>query len=177
MGTSPSEWHAGEEQMHRLLHVPHNGNPTSPGLSAHSMRLLHKSSLIAIGTLDDHGLPWTTVLAGEPGFARSLGQSIVGVKALVGPKFDPVLGSLLGRTENATIHAQEKSGKTFSALGIHLATRDRVKLWGKMIAGALTTQDSDNEKTEAQMIFAIQASLGSYPLCCHYNFQSLSRGR
>jgi len=59
--------------MHSLLHVPNSDNPTTPGMSPHATLLLHISTSLAIGTLDDDGRPWTTLFGGEPGFARSLG--------------------------------------------------------------------------------------------------------
>lgn len=55
-----------------------------------------------------------------------------------------------------------------SALAIHLATRDRVKLWGKMIAGAFGPPDLGADElseapAEVQLVFAIQQSLGNCP--------------
>lgn len=154
--------------MRSLLHVPEGDNPTSPGLSPHATRLLHISSLLAIGTLDSEGRPWTTLLGGEPGFTRSLGQSLIGVKTLVDPKLDPVLDILVGNKEDGEAHEEVKNGRLMSALGIHLATRDRVKLWGKMIAGAISQPDLRPDEirdaaAEIQLVFAIQRSLGNCP--------------
>ena len=165
--TSPIRFHEGEDKMRSLLHVPAGDNPTSPGLSPHARRLLHISSLLAIGTLDTEGRPWTTLLGGEPGFARSLGQSIVGVKTLVDRKFDPVIRLLLGDKEDGEVHEETGDGRVVSALGIHLATRDRIKLSGKMVAGALghhrpTSEAGEDESgaAEVQLVLAIQQSLG-----------------
>lgn len=165
--TTPIEWHQGEEKMHALLHVPDQDNPTSPGLSPHATRLLQKSSLLAIGTLDDCGQPWTTLLGGGPGFARSLGQSIVGVKTLVDRRYDPVVEVLVGGRQDGEVYEEGKGGRLMSALGIHLATRDRVKLSGKSVAGALVTHGSGaltDERTaaELQAVFTIQRSLGEH---------------
>ena len=166
MYTSPIRFHEGEEKMRSLLHVPDGDNPTSPGLSPYARRLLHISSLIAIGTLDTDGRPWTTLLGGEPGFARSLGQSIVGVKTLVDGRFDPVIEILLGDKEDGEVQEGGKE-RLVSALGIHLATRDRVKLSGKMVAGALghyqwNSEADEDERgaIEVQLVFAIQQSIG-----------------
>ena len=163
------DWHDGEEKMHKLMNVPDYGNPTKPGLSAHAQRLLHLSSLLAIGTVDDDGLPWTTLVGGEPGFARSLGQSIVGVKALADRAHDPVLRILLEEHELDKAN-KNKQARDFSALGIHLASRDRVKLQGKMFVGG-TSRDHSNvndrpqDIAEVQMVFAIEGSLGAlHPL-------------
>ena len=155
--------------MRALLHVPDGDNPTSPGLNPYARRLLHISSLLAIGTLDANGRPWSTLLAGEPGFARSLGQSVIGVKTLVDGRFDPVIGHLLGDKADGEVHEDEGNGQLVSALGLHLATRDRVKLSGKMVAGALghrrpisEADEDESGPVEVQLVFAIQQSLGTY---------------
>ena len=166
--TSPVRFHEGEEKMRSLLHVPHGDNPTSPGLSPYAESLLHVSSLLALGTLDADGRPWTTLLGGEPGFVRSLGQSIVGVKTLVDRRFDPVIGLLLGDKEDGEVHAGEGNGRVISALGLHLATRKRAKLSGKVVAGAFgqyrRTAEADeygSGAVEVQLVFAIHQSIGT----------------
>ncbi|KAK4691756.1 uncharacterized protein P7C71_g5310, partial [Lecanoromycetidae sp. Uapishka_2] len=69
--------------------------------------------------------------------------------------------------DSETLEARD-DGNLISALGIHLETRARIKLWGKMIAGAIDEIDlgDDGEikiATEAQLVFAIQLSLGNCP--------------
>lgn len=167
MYTSSVRFHEGEERMRSLLHVPDGDNPTSPGLAPYAKRLLHISSLLALGTLDAEGRPWTTLLGGEPGFARSLGQSIVGVKTLVDRNFDPVIRLLLGDKEDGEVHEENDNERLVSALGIHLVTRERVKLSGKMVAGALghhrrgsEADESESGAVEVQLVLAIQQSLG-----------------
>ena len=164
---SPVGWHDGERTVQSLLHVPYMDNPTSPGMSPHSTRMLHLSSMLALGTLDDKGRPWTTLIGGKPGFVRSLGQSVVGVKTLVDRKFDPVVEALLGRGQDGEIEPTENAGRVMSALGIHLETRDRVKLAGKMVAGALedvTPEDRKEESSiaEIQAVFSIKQSISTY---------------
>ncbi len=168
INTNPMTFHEGERKLHSLLHVPPQYNPTSPGLSPHATRLLHMSSLLALGTLDDEGRPWTTLLGGQPGFARSLGQSIIGIRTVVDRKYDPVVELLVGERQDGKVPEVGNYGRLVSALGIHLATRDRVKLAGKMFAGALGNLDSEdaedeNGAAEIQAVFVIQQSLGNCP--------------
>ena len=165
--TSPIPFHEGEEKMRSLLHVPDGYNPTSPGLSPYAKRLLQISSLLALGTLDAEGRPWTTLLGAEPRLARSLGQSIIGVKTLVDRKFDPVIGLLLGDKEDGEVREEKVDGRLVSALGINLAMRDRVKLSGTIVAGALgrgPTSEADKGESgtaEALLVIDIRQSLGS----------------
>ena len=165
--TTPISFHEGERTVRHLLHVPDGDNPTSPGLSPHAARLLQLSSLIAIGTLDNEGRPWTTLLGGEPGFARSLGRSVIGIKTLVDRKYDPVINILVGSQPDEEVRETGQGGQLLSAVGVHLATRDRIKLWGKMFAGALghhgpEAEEGQGSVAEAQLVFAIQQSLGKH---------------
>ena len=174
--TSPLTWHEGEQKVQSILHVPQRDNPTTPGLSPYATRLLHISSMLALGTLDDDGRPWTSLLSGEPGFARSLGQSIIGVKTLVDRRYDPVVELLVGGRQDGEVHEIGKDGRPVSALGIHLATRDRVKVAGKMVAGALGdlnsgVQEDESGVAEIQVVFAIYQSIGG---CISDDFRSLS---
>ena len=158
-------WHEGEEKMHSLLHVPHQDNPTAPGLTSYGAHLLRMAPLMALGTLDDGGRPWTTLLGGEPGFARPIGPSIIGVKTLVDSRYDPVVHLLVGGEQNGEVSKEKNNGRLFSALPIDLATRSRVKIAGRMVAGALGSFDSRSKEDgdsigEAQLVFKVEESLG-----------------
>ena len=154
--TTSIPFHEGEKRLRLLLHVPDGDNPTSSGLSLYARHLVCTSSLLAIGTLDAEGRPWTTLLGGEAGFARPLGKSLVGIKASVDQRYDPVIETLLGNDHDGDVH--EEKTRVVSALGIHLETRDRVKISGLMVAGALGHHGSTSE---AELVFAIQQSLGT----------------
>lgn len=147
--------------------MPKRGNPTSYGLSPYGARVLQDSPLLAIGTLDDEGLPWTTLLAGEPGFARYLGPSVFGVETLVNRTFDPVL-SVLNSSKNEEGTAQDESNnRMMSGLAINLARRSRVKLSGRLAAGLSGTsksrggEDDDDAVGRVQMIMKVEQSIGT----------------
>lgn len=151
--------------MHRTLRVPDQENPTSPFLTPYAARFLQSSPLLALGTLDDTGRPWTTLLGGEAGFARPLAQSIIGIRTLVDPVHDPVIASLLGREHQDNSVDPSTKNRAVSALAIDLATRSRYKLAGKMVAGDLdhSAKDSDHgqvQPIEAQMVIRVEQSLG-----------------
>ncbi|KAL9035722.1 MAG: hypothetical protein Q9180_004707 [Flavoplaca navasiana] len=159
------EWHHGEASIQKKLHVPYQDNPTSPFLSPHAARLLPHVSLLALGTLDDAGRPWTTLLGGAPGFIRPVGQSIVGIKTPVDPLYDPVINILLNGKYQGENVDQGKTTRLVSGLGIHLATRSRVKLAGKLVAGALDriSMQDYGEMAEAQLVIKVEQSLGNCP--------------
>ncbi|KAL8941512.1 MAG: hypothetical protein Q9216_002194 [Gyalolechia sp. 2 TL-2023] len=162
-------WHEGEDLMHSELHVPQQENPTYPFLTPNAARLLLDAPLLALGTLDHIGRPWTTLLGGAAGFARPLDQSIIGIRTLVDPKYDPVISCLLCSRDEGNSVGSETESRPFSALSIDLATRSRVKLAGQTVAGALEKlggvdmKDENNEGTEAQMVFKVERSLGNCP--------------
>lgn len=153
----------GEDEMHRLLHVPHRDNPTSPFLTPNGANLLMRCPLIALGTLDTEGRPWTTLLGSEAGFSRPIAQSIIGIKTLVDRNHDPVVGSLLGNDANGEPVKIEGNGKMVSGLAIDLENRKRVKLYGRMVGGALAS--TTDGVGEAQLVVKIEQSLGLKILC------------
>ncbi|KAL8905054.1 MAG: hypothetical protein Q9207_002869 [Kuettlingeria erythrocarpa] len=161
-------WHEGEDEMHSKLRVPYQDNPTSPFLTPYGARSVSNSPLLALGTLDEAGRPWTTLLGGEAGFARPLGQSIVGIRTLVDPAYDPVVRTLLGGTHEENVPGQSSQHHAVSALSIDPATRSRCKLAGTMVAGALdqvgtNLGDTQAPSKEGQMVIKVEQSLGLNP--------------
>ncbi|EON99787.1 putative oxidoreductase fad-binding domain-containing protein [Phaeoacremonium minimum UCRPA7] len=176
----PGGWHEGEQFMHRLLHSSRQGNPTSYGLPAHYAYRVQVSALVAFGTLDSQGRPWTTVWGGERGFARAIAQNVLGVQTLVDRRFDPVVEAFFGGKEDGEMVRPLREGddaQVMAGLSIDLSTRDRVKLAGRMIAGAVqvngseeTTSGDEKERkeeqkgaAEVQLAMMVQESLGNCP--------------
>src|SRR4051812_48955075 len=92
-------FHRGEQQMHKLLHVPHFDNPTSSMLTPHAAFALRKAPLLAIGTLDSQDRPWTSLWGGDTGFSEPLGGGIIGTRTIVDGVNDPVVQALVGSAE------------------------------------------------------------------------------
>jgi hypothetical protein len=153
-----TQWHKGEEEMHSWLRVPQGDNPTSPYLSPYAARLLVMSPLLAIGTLDAKDRPWTTIWGGEAGFSQPVAQSVIGMKATVDRTYDPVLQTLLGNKADGEVVREEGAGRMVSGLATDLESRTRVKLAGRMIAGALSATEAD--VGEVQLVVKIEQSLG-----------------
>ncbi|KAF4991598.1 hypothetical protein FGRMN_7717 [Fusarium graminum] len=164
MPSATSEWHEGELAMQQQLKVPKRGNPTFPGFAAHYGARVMQSPLVALGTLDSEGRPWTTVWGGEPGFARPVAEGVLAFNSSVDTRHDPVFRALWdgigdeGVRQGAINRPNGGDGKGMAGLSIDLETRDRVKLVGKMIAGATV----DEGKT-VQMAMAVTESLGNCP--------------
>jgi hypothetical protein len=157
-------WHAGERAVHALLKVPTSGrrNPTTAGLPLSYAHRVAVSPLLAVGTLDDQGRPWTTIWGGERGFAQSVAQGILGVQSLVDKAHDPVVEALLGKAADGEV-VQPEDDKVMSALSVDLETRDRVKLAGKMMVGTLTGRSDNSTIAETQLAMVVQESLGNCP--------------
>ncbi|ESZ90947.1 hypothetical protein SBOR_8665 [Sclerotinia borealis F-4128] len=157
-----TEWHAGEEEMQKRLRVPQGENPTSPYLSPYAANLLTRSPLLALGTLDSSGRPWTTLWGGEAGFAWPVAQSVIAVKATVDLEYDPVSEFLLGKSSNGQIKREDSPGRMVGGLAIDLESRKRVKLYGRMAAGTLK-ETAGNGVAEASLVVKIEQSLGNCP--------------
>ncbi|PQE29614.1 hypothetical protein CJF30_00009228 [Rutstroemia sp. NJR-2017a BBW] len=149
--------------MHARLRVPQQDNPTSPFLAPYAANLLVRSPLLAIGTLDASGRPWTTLWGGEPGFSWPVAQSVIAVKTTVDREFDPVVEILLGKDANGTVQQETTdNGRMVGGLAIDLQARRRVKLYGRMAAGALK-ETSGKDVAEASLVVKIEQSLGNCP--------------
>ncbi|KAK5987898.1 hypothetical protein PT974_12034 [Cladobotryum mycophilum] len=136
------QWHEGEVAMHRALKAPLGMNPTSPGLPrSYGMRAMY-SQLIAVGTLDGQSRPWTSVWGGERGSARPVAEDVLALTTRVDKRYDPVYRAFW-----------EEKGQGEEV------TRDRVKLMGRMVAGAEVT----SEEEMIQVAFHVQESLGNCP--------------
>lgn len=162
-------WHEGEEKMHQALHVPEQDNPTVPMLTQQAATMLQRAPLLAIGTLDAENRPWTTIWGGDRGFSQAIGQSIVGIRTPVAPHLDPVVERLVGKETGGEVAREEGKGKMVGGLAIDLETRKRVKVYGRMVAGALgartKTEDEATSETiepqgEIQLVVKVEQSLG-----------------
>lgn len=162
-------WHDGEQKIHNLLRIPRTENPTAPCLTPGAAYLLSKSPLLALGTLDKEGRPWSTIWGGEAGFAGQIAQSIIGIRALVDRANDPVVGTLLGDKADGEVVKEEGGGRMVSGLTIDLETRKRVKLYGRMVVGSMAPFESDEKtgdlkdsgtKGKVQLVLKIEESLG-----------------
>ena len=156
-------WNDGELAMHNILEVPHDDNPTSMFLSPWASSLLARCPLVAVGTVDANGWPWTTLWGGEPGFSQRVAQSVIGFKTIVDLTNDPVLQTLLGDVADGEVMQEKDGGKMVSALAIDLQNRNRVKLYGRSMAGAVTA--TEHGLGQMQLVVRIEQSLG---MCCDH---------
>ena len=163
------EWHEGETKMRTEMHSPDHDNPTVPALSPQLANHLQIAPLICIGTLDSEGRPWTTLWGnGDKGFARPVAEGIIGIRTPVTGQYDPVVEELFGKEASGQVVHQEGTGRMVSGLTIDLETRKRVKMFGRMIGGALTTREDEaadhvEHFAEAQLVLKIEQSLGNCP--------------
>lgn len=158
--------------MHSLLRVPEYENPTTLGLSPYASSLAVRSPLCALGVIDEGGKPWTTLLGGEPAFTRPLGHSMIGIKALVDRKYDPVIEILSNAQQDGRPTVQIRGGLPIAGLPIDLVMRSRVKLSGRLIASALSQLDSEEDEISSdvgkiQLIISVERSLGISRLFNH----------
>ncbi|KFY26593.1 hypothetical protein V493_03997 [Pseudogymnoascus sp. VKM F-4281 (FW-2241)] len=158
-------FHEGEISLHHALHLPDRDNPTQPFLSPFAAHVLQRSPLIALGAIDDQGRPWTTLWGGEPAFARQIAPSIIAIKSNVTRIHDPVVEILLGAATPGEVVQGGEKGALMSGLAIDLDSRLRVKLGGRMVAGALQEPDKESGAGEVQLVVRIESSLGALTPC------------
>ena len=161
-------WHEGEIAMAKAMRVPDMDNPTVPTLSPQLANHARIAPLIAMGTLDKQGRPWTTLWGGEKGISQPIAEGILGIRSQVVRQHDPVVEELVGKEGDGTVVREEGVGRMVSGLTIDLETRKRTKLYGRMIAGALSMREDEATETqqhvaEVQLVLKIEQSLGNCP--------------
>jgi hypothetical protein len=157
-------FHDGETAMHSLLKVSPGMNPTAAGLPMSFAMRVVEAPLVAVGTLDAQGQPWTSIWGGEKGFAQPVAEGVLGLNSRVDMVHDPVYEALWA--EQAGEGGVVQPGKMVSGLAIDLASRDRVKLMGVMVAGSAEkeTKEKDGKGVgEVQMAVLVTGSLGNCP--------------
>ncbi|KAF1976903.1 oxidoreductase-like protein [Bimuria novae-zelandiae CBS 107.79] len=166
-------FHEGEAKMHKLLQVPYMENPTSTMLTAQAAFRLQHAPLLAIGTLDSQGRPWTTLWGGNQGFSEMLGGGIIGTRTLIDSAHDPVVQALVGHAEKGQM--VQGNEKMVAGLTIDLMERKRVKLFGRVIAGGINevkiemegnrsmSADIPEVQDQIQLITKIEQSMGNCP--------------
>ncbi|EFQ98416.1 oxidoreductase FAD/NAD(P)-binding [Nannizzia gypsea CBS 118893] len=169
------QWHEGEKKMHQLMHVPYEENPTAAFLSPGAAALAQRCPLLALGTLDKQGRPWSTIWGGQAGFVGPVAQSIIGIRNVIDGTHDPVAETLLGGELAGTIVKEPLPGRLMSALPIDMENRRRVKLMGRMVAGSMeedfpevpedrNINDSNMGKAaQVQLVMKVEGSLGNCP--------------
>lgn len=167
--TLGSQYHPGEQAVHKLLRIPQRDNPTHHGLPLALGYRIAQSPLVAFGTLDQQGRPWATIWGGEAGFCQPISQNILGVRATADVRHDPVLQELFtvpvedGKSRDIVDDAvvRPEGGKLIAGLSIDLATRDRVKIAGRMAVG--TVARTDPGVGDLQLAVQVEESLGNCP--------------
>ncbi|KAK5945913.1 hypothetical protein PMZ80_000052 [Knufia obscura] len=173
-------WHAGEDKIHELTRVPPSDNPTHPMLPQYAAKRISVSPTIALGTTDDQDRVWCTLWGGDLPIAQQVAPGgVIGIRTQVDASFDPVVQALYGgKDDGEVVRRDPKNGKMVSGLSIKLEDRDRIKLFGRMMAGSLSTDEAVSEVSErastegkgqasktgnAQLVVQITQSLGNCP--------------
>ena len=167
--TLSKPWHDGEKEIHKLVGVDvGEDDPVSQMLLPRPAYIVQRYTLMALGTLDDEDRPWCTVWGGDPPFVQPVAQGVLGIKTTVDASYDPVAKALFKGQTDGEVMREEGAGRMISGLSIELMDRSRWKLYGRMIAGALsaTEDDSDEEAGKAgevQLVWKIEQSFGNCP--------------
>lgn len=120
-----SPFHAGEQEVQGRLGVRDKIESFARRVVRDFMPEQHREfyaqlPFVLVGTVDDEGRPWASLLAGRPGFMRSPDPRRLEIAAR--PLFgDPLKGTL-------------KDGAEVGLLGIELETRRRNRLTGRIVS-------------------------------------------
>lgn len=170
-------WHEGEEKIHALTKVPPRDNPMNPTLAPRAAHQIQIYPLMALGTIDeaDENRPWCSLWGGEAPISQPVAPGgVIGIRTTIDATFDPVAEILLGRNGDGEVVRQHQGvgGSMVSLLSISLEQRSRWKLYGRMLAGALSASEKSDETADdtsigkagsVQLVLKIEQSLGNCP--------------
>lgn len=148
-------------EYHQRLNDPIPETASSMASLSSAARDLLGSSLLALGTFDTQGRPWTTIWGGERGFTRQMAPLFIGVKVQVDYGNDPVVEALLGTETHSGEVDFKSSNAMVSALAINLQDHRFLNFSGKMVAGSLST--IGNRNGETKMLLSVPQDPGTGP--------------
>ncbi|MFJ4223245.1 pyridoxamine 5'-phosphate oxidase family protein [Microbacterium sp. NPDC089695] len=182
-----ASWHDGEEHIHRILGVPLGPNPTIHGLPPAYGMWMAESPLLALGTTDEDGRVWTTVIGGAAGVTSPIAPGVLAfdTRAQLASRtrdlssfngFDPVISALFSADSAHDIASDPEAprqvehsgkGKLLAGLALNLEERTRVKLAGRMLKGIVNdlpaTDGAESSLVRVKMAVAIDETLGNCP--------------
>jgi len=143
----PSPWHEGEKALHARIGLAEKleraGRVSLRDMMPDQHRLFFAQlPFLVMGSVDEQGSPWASLLAGLPGFASSPDPRRLDIDLLPFPG-DPLLAAL-------------KPGAQIGVLGIELPTRRRNRMNGRIIAVG-----------ESGFSIAVDLSFGNCPQYIH----------
>src|SRR5690349_7256204 len=142
-----SPWHKGERALHERIGLADKLERAGRISLRDAMPDQHRVffaqlPFILVGSVDDQGWPWASLLAGRPGFVSSPDPRRLDIDVMPVPG-DPLLAAL-------------KPGARIGVLGIELPTRRRNRMNGRVIAAG-----------EAGFSIAVDLSFGNCPQYIH----------
>lgn len=164
MTTALKGWHPGESELQQKLGFADaiRDNWTAiKNVMSEQHRVFHTSNLqfIPITTLDGHGRPWGSVLAGEDGFfgfATSPDETTLTVDAAVWPG-DPVLATIRAFSEDKELSPKFAPERFLIAgIGVEHTTRRRNKFAGRL----RSVQRNTGSKGRFILEFEVNQALG-----------------
>jgi hypothetical protein len=120
-----SVYHSGELKVQTLAGAGEAANSNSrmvlPVIAHVFVDFIQSQPLVIVGSVDVHGMPWTSMLCGKPGFMRVVDEQTLEIDARP-DESDPLRGNL-------------RDGCELGLLVIDFATRRRLRLNGTAVIG------------------------------------------
>jgi NAD(P)H-flavin reductase len=154
-----------DEKAHKLLRVAPQDSPASPFLRPGASNVLSRSPILVLSTLDSVQEPCITVWEEKAGFTQGIGQSNMVIRATVNTEHDLVVKELVGSEAIGEVVLDGRPTKMVSMLGIDLEACTRVKLYGRLVSGALA--EVGNGASEVMLVITVERSFSQFSLSPH----------
>ncbi|KAF8976825.1 hypothetical protein BGZ46_007920 [Entomortierella lignicola] len=160
-------WHSGERKVQDLMHVRETVQDLSanarPFLTTQMQEFVPGLNYFFIGTLDDQGRPWVSMITGPKGFLKSSDNKHLEIKVPVSlhidehthTPFDPIFSNLV-RGETF------KNGKyMWGGVALDFSNRRRNKMNGVLYPNDLVI--ADETSGELHLRLTVEQSIGNCP--------------
>ncbi|KAF9363179.1 hypothetical protein BGX34_004683 [Mortierella sp. NVP85] len=167
-------WHSGERKMQDLLHVREAVQNSStifrPYLTAQHQEFVPGLNYFFIGTLDQQGRPWVSILTGNKGFLHSPHSRTLEIKTRLetGNSGYDAQRKDLGHSIPDPVFSNLLSGETFKdgkrmwgGVGLDFTNRRRNKMNGVLYPGDLLV--ADEATGELHVRLTVEQTIGNCP--------------
>ncbi|KAG0000901.1 hypothetical protein BGZ80_008186 [Entomortierella chlamydospora] len=159
-------WHSGERKIQDLMHVREAVQDMSsimrPSLTTQMQEFVPGLNYFFIGTLDDQGRPWVSILTGPKGFLQSPNSKCLEIRTRITRHSEQTKDAADPIFFNLARGETFKSGKRmWGAVALDFSNRRRNKMNGVVYPDGLLTVDETSG--ELQLKLTVEQSIGNCP--------------
>ncbi|KAF9359319.1 hypothetical protein BGX26_012604 [Mortierella sp. AD094] len=159
-------WHSGERKIQDLMHVREavqdQSSTSRPFLTTQMQEFVPGLNYFFIGTLDDQGRPWVSILTGPKGFLQSPNSKYLEIRTRLTRHSEQTKAAADPIFSNLVRGETFKNGKRmWGAVALDFSNRRRNKMNGVFYPDGLLAVDEASGELQLRLI--VEQSIGNCP--------------